>query len=146
MVDEEFNSDSQPPRPKPDYKKFWFPTPETCQNPTALNGLEKRMFTEPQKLQELDGKNPHISNGYLDQFLQKSKWNESMLKADEKQEVEELLVDFLGIFAKHRFDVGFYSLISMKLTPERDQPVYTRSPTTLIHFCQELQVEVALLQ
>ena len=25
VIDEEFNADSQPPRPQPDYKKFWFP-------------------------------------------------------------------------------------------------------------------------
>ena len=43
IIDEEFNADSQPPRPKPDYKRFWFPTPETCKNPTALKGVEKRI-------------------------------------------------------------------------------------------------------
>ena len=42
IIDEEFNADSQPLRPKPDYKSIWFPTPETCKNPTALKGVEKR--------------------------------------------------------------------------------------------------------
>ena len=44
------------------------------------------------------------------------------------------------------FDVGYSSEISMKLTPEHDQPVYTQIPPTPIHLREELQVELALLQ
>ena len=47
--DEEFNAHSQPPRPKPDYKRFWFRTPETCKNPSALKGVEKRIYNELEK-------------------------------------------------------------------------------------------------
>ena len=54
IIVEEFNADSQPPRPKPDYKRLWFPTPETCKNPTALKGVENRIYKEIEKLRELD--------------------------------------------------------------------------------------------
>ena len=145
IIDEEFNGDSQPPRPKLDYMKFWFPTPETCKNPTALKGVEKRIYNELQKLKEIDSIDPHINDEYRKQFLQRFKWNEFIMKANEKQQVEDLLVEFLDVFAKHRFDVGYNSEISMKLTPEHDQPVYTQSPPTPIHLREE-QVELALLQ
>ena len=58
-------------------------------------------------------------------------------------------------FAKHRFDIGYSSEISipkcnseisMNLTPEDEQPDSTQSPPTPIHLCEELQVEPALLQ
>ena len=127
-IDEAFNADSQSPRPKPDYKKFWFPTPEKCKNPTSLRGVGKRIYNELQKLKELDSIDPQFNDEYRDQFLQRFKRNESILKMDEKQQVEDLLVVFLDIFAKHRFDIGHSSKISMKLTPEHDQTVYTQSP------------------
>ena len=146
IIDEEFNADSQPPRPKPDYKRFWFPTPEACKYPTALKGVEKRIYNELEKLRQLDSIDPHINDEHRNQFLQRFKWNESILKVDEKQQVEDLLLEFSDIFAKHRFDVGYNSEISMKLTPEHDQPVYTQSPPTPIHLREELQVELALLQ
>ena len=34
----------------------------------------------------------------------------------------------------------------MKVTPEHDRPVHTRTPPTRIHLREELQVELALLQ
>ena len=125
MIDEEFNADSQPPRPKPDYKRFWFPTPETCKNPTTLKGAEKRIYNELEKVRELKSIDPHINDDYRDQFLQRFKWNESILKADENQQFEDLLIEFLDVCAKQRFDVGYISETSMKLTAEHDQPICT---------------------
>ena len=146
IIDEQFHADCQPPRPKPDYKRLWFPTPETCKNSSALKGVEKRIYNELEKLRELDSIYPHINNEYRNQFPQRFKWNESVLKADEKQQVEDLLIEFSDIFAKRRFDVGYNAEFSMKLTTEHDQPVYTQSPPTPIHLREELQVELALLQ
>ena len=97
-------------------------------------------------LREVDSIDPHIDNEYRNQFLQRFKWNESVLKADEKQQVEDLLIEFSDIFAKHRFDVAYNAKISWKLTPEHNQPVYNHSPPTPIHLREELQVELALLQ
>ena len=146
IIDEEFNSDSQPPRPKREYKKFWFPTPETCKHPERLKGVEKRIYDELSKLQELDQIDPQTNQSYRKKFLQRFEWKDSVLIEAQKQQVEELFVEFSDIFAKHRFDVGYNSEITMKLTPEHDQPVYTQSPTTPIHLREELQVELALLQ
>ena len=63
-------------------------------------------------LREVDSIDPHINNEYRNQFLQRFKWNESVLKADEKQQVEDLLIEFSDIFAKHRFDVAYNAKIS----------------------------------
>ena len=102
--------------------------PETCKNPEKLQGVEKRIYTELSKLQELDKIDPQTHKSYRDHFLQRFKWKDSVLNESQKQQVEELLVEFSDIFAKHRFDVGYNSEITMKLTPEHDQPVYTQSP------------------
>ena len=31
----------QPAKPAPEYQKLWFPTPETCPDPTNLSPLQK---------------------------------------------------------------------------------------------------------
>ena len=54
--------------------------------------------------------------------------------------------EFLDIFAKHIFDVGYNSEISTKLRPEYDQPVNTQSSPAPIQLREELQVELTLLQ
>ena len=145
-IHEEFNSDSQPPRPKPEHKKFWLPTPETCKHPERLQGIEKRIYDELSKLQELDQLDPQTNQSYRTKFLQRFKWKDSVLNEAQKQQVEELFVELSDIFAKHRFDVGYNSEVTMKITPEHDQPVYTQSPPTPIHLREEQQVELALLQ
>ena len=92
IIDEEINSHSQPPRPKSEYRKFWFPTPETCKNPEKLQGVEKRIHTELSKLQELDNIDPQTDKSYRDHFLQRFKRKDSVLNESQKQQVEELLV------------------------------------------------------
>ena len=57
-IDKKFNSDSQPPRPQPEYEKFCLPTPKTCQHPERLHGVEKRIYNELSKFQELDKNDP----------------------------------------------------------------------------------------
>ena len=146
VIDQTFNSESQPPRPQPDYKSFWFQTPETCRNTEKLQGVEKRIYEELLKLQELDKIGPQMDASYRETFLQRFQWKDSVLNRHQKQQLEELLIEFSDIFAKHRFDVGYNSEITMKLTPEHDKPVYTQSPPTPIHLREELQVELALLQ
>ena len=100
IIDEEFNSDSQPPRPKPEYKKFWFPTPETCKHPERLQGVEQRIYDELSKLQELDQIDPQTNQSYRKKFLQRFEWKDSVLNEAQKQQVEELLVEFFRYIRK----------------------------------------------
>ena len=94
----------------------------------------------------MDKIDPQTDKNYCAKFLQRFKLKDSVLSETQKRQVEELLVEFSDIFAKHRFDVGYNSENTMKLTPEHDQPVYTQSLPTPIHLREELQVELALLQ
>ena len=60
--------------------------------------------------------------------------------------MQELLVDYNDIFAKHRFDVGYNTELKVKLTPAHDLPVFVQSPPTPIHLRDEILVELALMQ
>ena len=60
--------------------------------------------------------------------------------------MQELIVEYNDIFAKHRFDVGYNTELRVKLTPAHDLPVYIQSQPTPIHLRDEILVELALMQ
>ena len=59
--------------------------------------------------------------------------------------MEELLVEFHDIFARHRFDIGMNEDFKVKLTPKDDSPAYSQSLPTPINLKEDILVELALL-
>ena len=78
-------------------------------------------------------------------FLAQFQRTQLLLKPDEKQQVESLLVEYNDIFAQHRFDVEYNTEMKIKLTPEHSMPMYVQGPPTPIHSRDELHVELALM-
>ena len=138
-------SEKMSSRPPPEYGKLWFPTPETCFNPESLPPLQREIFDQIKHFQTLESINPKSSHDDREKFLENFKWEQSILTREQKSEVENLLVEFSDIFAKHRFDVGYNTELKIKLTPEHNLPVYVKSPLTPIHLRDELVVELALM-
>ena len=124
----------------------WYPTPENCKNPEQLNPLERRIYDEISKFRELEKSDPQSSETDKNQFLQQFHWEKTLFSRSERAEVENILVEFCDIFAKHRLDVGCNEHFKVKLTPEHHRPIYTQSPPTPIHLRDELMVELALMQ
>lgn len=124
----------------------WFPTPETCSNTNNLTSLEKAIYNQIAAFQKAEKLNPLSSVSDRHEFLQKFNWKESILTDEEKGLVEDLLVEFNDIFARHRLDVGCNKDFKITLTPEHDKPVYTQGRPTPIHLRDELLIELALMQ
>ena len=64
---------AQPAKPTPEYEKLWFPTPETCPDPTNLSPLQREIFEQLLKLQEMEKldqstKKPHHTKVTTSQF------------------------------------------------------------------------------
>ena len=59
--------------------------------------------------------------------------------------MEELLVEFNDIFARHRFDIGTNREFKVKLTPNYDRPAYNQSLPTPINLKDDITVDLALL-
>ena len=139
--------DSQQPQMKhePEYEKFWFPTPETCQNPELLPQIQRDIYDQILHFQGLEKLEPKTKCQDRLTFIKNFKWENSVLTEDQRSKVEDLLVDFSDIFAKHRFDVGYNSDLKIKLKPEHTRPLYTQGPPTPIHLRHELTVELALM-
>ena len=133
-------------RPPPDYSKLWFPTPETCTDFSALTPLQREIYDQILQLQRLEKMKPTENAHDRREFLKKFSWDTCVLSNDQKEELEEFLVEYHDVFAKHRFDVGYNTELKIKLTPEHPLPVYVQGPPTPIHLRDELLVELALLQ
>ena len=59
--------------------------------------------------------------------------------------VEEILVEYHDIFARHRMDIGMNTEFTVKLTPKNDKPVYSQSLPMPIHVKEDVLVELALM-
>ena len=126
--------------------KHWFPTPENCKDPSTLSGPMLRIYNELVKFKEAEKLDPNKSAEMRAEYLGKFNWEGTILNAQERARLEELLVEYNDIFSRHRWDIGGNSEIKVKLTPEHDEPVFKRSPPCPIHYKDDLMVELALMQ
>ena len=62
-----------------------------------------------------------------------------------KQAVENLLVEFQDIFARHRFDIGINTEFKVQLTPLDNWPAYSQSLPAPINLKDDILVELTLI-
>ena len=79
------------------------------------------------------------------EFLKRFDWTDTLLTVTEKQAVEDILVEYHDIFARHRMDIGMNTEFKVRLTPKDDKAVYSQSPPMLTHLKEDLIVEPALM-
>ena len=133
------------PQQNEEQETYWFPTPEDPGDPTTYTPIQQRIYDELLELRELEKLNPHDNETSRTQFLSNFDWSDTTLNPDERQEIEEILVEFHDIFARHRFDIGTNREFKVKLTPNDDRPAYSQSLPTPINLKDDITVELALL-
>ena len=111
-----------------------------------LNKIERRIYDELVKLREAENLNPTSDDEQRQTFLKNFSWDDSILTEHEQQRIEELLVKYHTIFARHRLDIGINTDFKIKLTPKHDDPVYAQSLPTPTNLKDDLLVELALMQ
>ena len=74
-----------------------------------------------QRQGEMDPKN---NEGDKLEYLKKISWQNCVIKIDQRRQLEEFLVEYHNVFAKHRFDVGYNTEFRVKLTLEHPLLVY----------------------
>ena len=132
-------------KPEDSKENYWFPTPEDPGDPQHHTPIQKRILSELINLQELEQLNPQEDPESRQQFLSNFDWTDSMLQPAEIARIEDLLVEFHDIFARHRFDIGMNEDFKVKLTPKDDSPAYIQSLPTPINLKEDILVELALL-
>ena len=88
---------------------------------------------------------PTKDNESRAKFLENFDWKDSTLTPEEKEKIEELLVEFHDIFARHRFDKGMNEEFKVKLTTKDDSPAYSQSLPAPINLKEDILVELAML-
>ena len=54
------------------------------------------------------------------EILKQFDWTDTLLTKTEKQAVEDVLVEYYDIFARHRMDIAMNTEFKVKLTPKDD--------------------------
>ena len=78
-------------------------------------------------------------------FLKRFSWRHTFLREAERQAVEDILVEYHDIVARHRMDVGMNTEFRVQFTPKDDKVVCSQNPTMLIDLKEDLIVELALM-
>ena len=131
---------------KPDQQNntFWFPTPENPGNTEDHTPIQTRILTELRELQRKEKLNPKDDIESQTEFLKRFDWTDTWLTETEKQTVEDNLVEYHDIFARHRMDIRMNTDFKAKLTPKDHKVVYSQSLPMPIHLKKDLLVELAL--
>ena len=89
--------------------------------------------------------NPKDDTKSRKKFLEIFNWTDTLRTENEKQGIEDILVDYHDIVARHRLEIGMKTEIKVKLTPKGDKAEYNRCLPMPIYLKEDLIVELALM-
>ena len=124
---------------------FWFPTPANPGKPEDHTPIHTRILNELNELKNKEKLNPKESTKSQNKFLERFYWTDTLLTETEKQTIEDILVDYHDLFARHRMDIGMNTAFKLKLTLKDDEAVYSQSLPMPIDLKEDLFVELALM-
>ena len=122
---------------------FRFPTPENPGKTKDHTPIQTRILKELPELQEKK-LNPKDDVESRIKFLKRFDWTDSMLTETEKHAVENILVEYHDIFARHKMDIEKNTEFKVRLTPKDDKAVYSQNLPMPIHSKEDVIVELAL--
>ena len=132
-------------KPEKQDNTFWFLTPENPEKSKEHTPIQTRILKELNELKDNEKLNPQESTESRNKFLERCDWTDTLLTATEKQAIEDILVEYRDIFARHRMDIGMNTEFKVKLTPKDDKAVYSQILPMPIHLKEDLIVELTLM-
>ena len=81
-----------------------------------MTPLQREIYDQILHFQRQEKMHPKNNEADKLEFLRKFSWDTCVLNADQKRQLEEFLVQYHDVFAKHRFDVGYDTELKIKLT------------------------------
>ena len=124
---------------------FWLPTPENPGNTEDHTPIQSRILKEQRELQQKEKLNPKDDIESRTEFLKRFDWTNALLTETEKQAVEDILVEYHDIFARHRMYIGMNTELKLTLTPKDDKIVYSENLPLPIHLKEDIFVEFTLM-
>ena len=132
-------------KPEQQDNTFCFPTPENPGKPEDHTPIQTRILNELNELKDKEKLNPQESTESRNKFLKRFDWTNTLLTETEKQAIEDILVEYHDIFARHRMDIGMNTEFKVKLTPKDDKAVYSQNLPMPIHLKEDLIDKLALM-
>ena len=132
-------------KPEQQNKTFWFPTPENPGKPEDHTPIHTRILKELTDLKNREKLNPQENTQSRNDFLERFDWTDTLLPETEKQAIQDILVEYHDIFARHRMDFGMNTEFQVKLTSKVDEAVYSQSLPMPIQLKEGSIVELALM-
>ena len=86
-------------------ESYWFLTPKDPGDSTTYTPIQQRVYNVILELTELEKLKPHDNETSRNSFLSNCDWSDTTLSSEERQEFEEILIDFHDIFARYRFGI-----------------------------------------
>ena len=126
-------------------ENLWFPTPENPGNEAEHTPIQRRILKEIRELIKKEQLDPTKDQESRSEFLNMFKWEGSQIDGEDKQQLEQTIVEYNDIFARHRLDIGINNSFKVKLTPKDERPIYTQSLPVPINLKEDLTVELALM-
>ena len=105
--------------------------------------MQTRFLKELNELKDKEKLNPQESTESQNKFLKRFGWTDTLLTETAKQAIEDILVEYHDIFARHRMDIGMNTEFKVKLTHKDNKAVYSQSLPMPIHLKGDLIVELA---
>ena len=132
---------------KPEHQNntFCYPTPKKPGKPEDHTPIQTRIVKELIKIEDKEKLNPQESTESRNKFLKQFDWTDKLLTETEKQAIEDILVNYRDIFARHRMDHGMITKFKVKLTPKDNKAIYSQNLPMLIQLEENLIVELALM-
>ena len=126
-------------------ENLWFPTPENPRNEDEHTPIQRRIIKETRELIKKEQFDPTKDPESRKEFLDMFKWEGSQIEGNDKKKLEQTIVEYNDIFARHRLDIGINNSFKVKLTPKDERPIYTQSLPVPINLKEDLTVELALM-
>ena len=101
-------------RPEQQDNTFWFPTPENPGKPEDHTPIQTRILNELNELKDKEKLNQQEGTESRNIFLKRFDWTDTLLTEMEKQAIEDILVDYHDIFARHTMDIGMNTEFKVK--------------------------------
>ena len=107
-------------KPEQQDSTFWFPVPKNPGKPEDHTPIQTRTLKELNELKDKEKLNPQESTEAR-KLLKRFDWTDTLLTETKKQAIEDILVEYQDIFARHRMDNGMNTEFKVKLTPKDDK-------------------------
>ena len=124
---------------------LWFPTPENPGNEEEHTPIQRRILKEIRELIQREELDPTKNQESRQKFRDMFHWEGSQIEGNDRKQLEQTIVEYNDVFARHRLDIGINNSFKVKLTPKDERPIYTQSLPVPINLKEDLTVELALM-